>query len=113
MAYRNAEIALARSAVPEAISREAKILVLERHGYETAVEGKNGFVCVVDVAFRRSGILESQDSRSDRFQSAGGAIRGSKTPRAAAAWCHVRLIFPDSCYGSNICRSTVFNISIS
>ena len=48
MPDRNAEIALARSAAPEAISREAKILVLGRHGYETAVEGKNGFVCVVE-----------------------------------------------------------------
>ena len=48
MADRNAEIALARSAAPEAISREARILVLGRHGYETAVEGKNGFVCVVE-----------------------------------------------------------------
>jgi hypothetical protein len=48
MADRNAEIALARSAAPEAISRDAKILVLTRHGYETAVEGKNGFVCSVD-----------------------------------------------------------------
>jgi hypothetical protein len=48
MADRNGEIALARSAAPEAISREAKILVLGRHGYETALEGKNGFVCVVE-----------------------------------------------------------------
>jgi len=48
MADRDAEIALARSAAPEAVSREAKILVLGRHGYETAVEGKNGFVCVVE-----------------------------------------------------------------
>ncbi len=48
MADRNAEIALARSAAPEAISRDAKIMVLGRHGYETAVEGKNGFVCVVE-----------------------------------------------------------------
>jgi hypothetical protein len=45
---RDAEIALARSAAPESISRDAKILVLGRHGYETAVEGKNGFVCVVE-----------------------------------------------------------------
>src|ERR1700722_7196783 len=43
---RNAEIALARSAAPQAISRDAKILVLGRHGYETAVEGTNGFVCI-------------------------------------------------------------------
>src|SRR5579863_6753795 len=51
MADRNAEIALARSAAPEAISGEARILVLGRHGYETAVEGKNGFVCVVERAW--------------------------------------------------------------
>lgn len=48
MTDRNAEIALARSAAPEAISRDATILVLGRHGYETAVEGNNGFVCAVE-----------------------------------------------------------------
>ncbi|ULU24102.1 hypothetical protein [Dyella terrae] len=45
---RAAEIALARSAAPAAISDAAAILVLEPHGYVTAVEGKNGFVCVVE-----------------------------------------------------------------
>src|SRR6476661_6809273 len=44
---KNAEIQLARSAAPESISRYATILVLERQGYETVVEGKNGFVCMV------------------------------------------------------------------
>ena len=48
MTDRNAEIAMARSAAPEAISRDADVLVLGRHGYETAVKGKNGFVCVVE-----------------------------------------------------------------
>jgi len=48
MPDRNAEIALARSAAPESISSDAKILVLGWRGYETAVEGKNGFVCVVE-----------------------------------------------------------------
>lgn len=48
MQDRNAEIALARSAAPESISREARVLVLGRHGYETAVQGKNGFVCIVE-----------------------------------------------------------------
>jgi hypothetical protein len=48
MGDRDAEIALARSAAPDAISKEAKILVLGPHGYVTAVEGKNGFVCIVD-----------------------------------------------------------------
>ena len=44
---RNAEIALARSAAPQSISQDAEIMVLGQHGYETAVKGKNGFVCVV------------------------------------------------------------------
>ncbi len=44
---RNAEIALARSAAPESIAQEAEFLVLGQHGYETAVKGKNGFVCMV------------------------------------------------------------------
>jgi hypothetical protein len=48
MADRNAEIALARSAAPESISEDATVLVLGQHGYETAVAGKNGFVCVVE-----------------------------------------------------------------
>lgn len=43
----DAEIRLARSAAPESISRHATVLVLRRHGYETAVEGTNGFVCWV------------------------------------------------------------------
>jgi hypothetical protein len=43
----SAEIELARSAAPNSISRDATILVLRRQGYETAVEGKNGFVCIV------------------------------------------------------------------
>jgi hypothetical protein len=47
IADRNSEIALARSAAPDSISRDADVLVLGRHGYETAVKGKNGFVCVV------------------------------------------------------------------
>ncbi len=47
MANRDAEIALARSAAPASISADATVLVLGRKGYETAVKGKNGFVCVV------------------------------------------------------------------
>ena len=42
---KDSEIQLARTAAPESISRDATILVLGRQGYETAVEGKNGFVC--------------------------------------------------------------------
>ena len=48
MPDRAAEIALARSAAPAAVSGRATILVLGRHGYEQAVAGTNGFVCVVE-----------------------------------------------------------------
>src|ERR1700685_2941071 len=44
---RSAEIALARSAAPQSISADADVMVLGGHGYENAVKGKNGFVCVV------------------------------------------------------------------
>lgn len=47
MPDRNEEIMLARSAAPDSISRDAEVLVLGRQGYETAVQGKNGFVCIV------------------------------------------------------------------
>ena len=48
MADREAEIALARSAAPESIGRDAEVMVLGRHGYQTAVKGKNAFVCLVE-----------------------------------------------------------------
>jgi hypothetical protein len=48
IADRDAEIALARSAAPESISRDAEVMVLGRHGYEIAAKGKNGFVCIVE-----------------------------------------------------------------
>jgi hypothetical protein len=48
MTDRNTEVAFARTAAPESISRDAEVLVLGRHGYETAVKGNNGWVCVVE-----------------------------------------------------------------
>ena len=45
---RGAEITLARSAAPASISQDAEVMVLGRHGYETAAKGKNGFVCIVE-----------------------------------------------------------------
>jgi hypothetical protein len=48
MSDQQAEIALARSAAPAAVSRDATIQVLREHGYETVVKGKNGFVCLLE-----------------------------------------------------------------
>lgn len=45
---RDAEIALARSAAPKSISSDATVLVLEKGGYRAAIEGKNGFTCLVE-----------------------------------------------------------------
>jgi hypothetical protein len=45
------EIALARSAAPPSISADAEVVTLGDHGYETAVQGKNGFVCIVERAW--------------------------------------------------------------
>ena len=42
------EIALARSAAPKSISDGAEVMVLGRDGYETAVKGTNGFLCIVE-----------------------------------------------------------------
>jgi hypothetical protein len=48
MADRQAEINLARSAAPSAISIHATVLVLNSRGYETAEKGTNGFTCLVE-----------------------------------------------------------------
>ena len=48
MMDRSAEIALAKSAAPPSIADKATILVLTSHGYDTAVKGRNGFVCAVE-----------------------------------------------------------------
>lgn len=45
------EIALARSAAPAAISGKATVLVLKPQGYESAVNGTNGFTCLVERAW--------------------------------------------------------------
>ncbi len=48
IADRDAEIALAKSAAPPALSSDASVMVLEKDGYHTAIEGKNGFTCIVE-----------------------------------------------------------------
>ena len=45
---KDAEIALARSAAPASVADDATVMVLERQGYTTAVQGKNGFLCYVE-----------------------------------------------------------------
>ncbi|MBS0377439.1 MAG: hypothetical protein JSS29_03050 [Proteobacteria bacterium] len=48
MAGAEEEIAFARTAAPPSISKDADVMVLGPHGYETRVKGTNGFVCFVE-----------------------------------------------------------------
>jgi hypothetical protein len=66
---RDAEIALARSAAPDAISHDASVLVLTRHGYETAVQGKNGWVCWVGRGWRA--IFDHPEFWNPKVRAAG------------------------------------------
>lgn len=65
---RDAEVALARSAAPDAISHDASVLVLTRHGYEAAVEGTNGWTCMVDRGW--SGMLDHPDFWNPKIRAA-------------------------------------------
>ena len=53
------EIALSRSAAPTSISGDASVLTLGDHGYDTALKGKNGFVCLVQRSWA-SGFEDAQ-----------------------------------------------------
>jgi hypothetical protein len=48
MPGKDSEIALARSAAPKSISDEAKVMVLGPEGYTTELNGRNGFLCIVE-----------------------------------------------------------------
>ena len=48
MMDKTAEIALARTAAPAALSNDASVLVLGAHGFETAATGANHFTCLVE-----------------------------------------------------------------
>jgi hypothetical protein len=54
MTDRNAEVKLARSAAPKAVSDSATVLVLTRTGYVEAARGSNGFSCLVVRSFMGS-----------------------------------------------------------
>jgi hypothetical protein len=51
---REREIALARSAAPPAVSREATVMVLTGRGFEVAVKGTSGVTCVVNRSHPQS-----------------------------------------------------------
>ena len=66
IADRDAEIALAKSAAPPALSNDATVVVLEKDGYHTAIEGKNGFTCIVERGWMSP--LDSTDFWNPRLR---------------------------------------------
>ena len=54
MPDRQSEIDLARTAAPKSISSHATVWVLGPNGYETAVEGTNGFTCEVERSWTKA-----------------------------------------------------------
>ena len=77
---RDSEIALARSAAPESIAGGAGVLVLTAHGYEKAVSGTNGFVCLVERGW-------TADAADPVFWNP--KIRGPMCLNAAAVTSHL------------------------
>jgi hypothetical protein len=51
---RDREIALARTAAPAAVSRDATVMVLTERGFEVATRGTNGVTCVVNRSHPQS-----------------------------------------------------------
>jgi hypothetical protein len=64
---RQEEIALARSAAPPTIANDAEVLVFGPKGYETAVKGTNGFVCLVVRSWDKN--FDSPDFWNPRIRS--------------------------------------------
>ncbi len=81
MMDRDAEIALAKSAAPPTLAKDASVVVLTKEGYVSAVEGKNGFTCIVERAWM---------SPTDSDQFWNPKLRGPICYNAAA----VRSILP-------------------
>lgn len=82
----NVEIALARSAAPDAISRDATVAIMGRHGYETAIEGKNGFVCAVQRSW--TGGFNSPEFWNPQVRSA--ICYNPAAARSVLPWIYMR-----------------------
>lgn len=89
MADTAAEIAMGRTAAPAAITRDATILILGRSGYKTAVNGDNGFTCLVERSWM---------SPFDSPEFWNPKIRGPICYNAAA----VRSILPYTLYRTKL-----------
>lgn len=111
------EIALAKSAAPASVAEHADVLVLGEHGYETAANGTNGFVCFVsrswDVGFDNPEFWNPKIRSPQCFNAAAvrsvlqrylertkwvlaGVSKAEMQTREAAAWKAGTLIQPEA-----------------
>lgn len=60
-------IPIRNNAAQESITRDAEVMVLGRHGYETAANGKNGFVCMVQRSWAAG--IEDPDFWNPKLRS--------------------------------------------
>ena len=76
---------------PPSISADAEVLVLGSQGYETAVKGKNGFVCFVERSWTAGSMIPSSGIRSCARPIAS-------TPRPCVACCRNISSGPHGCW---------------
>jgi len=76
------EIALARSGAPKGVSDAAEVMVLTKDGYVAAVDGTNGFLCIVERAWA------NETTRPDFWNP---KMRGPNCFNAAAAKTYEQL----------------------
>jgi hypothetical protein len=89
-----AEVALARSAAPENVSAHATVKVLTAFGYKDAVQGDNGFVCIVMRGWgpRRLRLRSSATSCTTR----NSARQSASIPSPAGPYWYCRSCVPGS-----------------
>ena len=78
---RDAEIAMARSAAPPSVAKDATVMVFGRDGDETAIKGTNGLVCNVDRSWM------DRFEKAESFGTLGGAVRSATTRRRPRRCC--------------------------
>ncbi len=120
MPDQGAEIALARSAAPESISRDAEVLILGRHGFETAVKGKNGFVCIVATQAQMTESITAAIAKNELPAMESGAMcymlskqgyAGDSTPHWPP---HLMFFYSDTdpaIWGANLQGSPVLGVN--
>jgi hypothetical protein len=102
---RNAWIVLARSAAPDSISSDATVLILVRQGYETAVRGKNGFVCMVERSWMAQ--FDSPEFWNPKIRGAECLNRQAARSLLPLAELRTRMVMAGHSKAEIVCRGPI------